>query len=172
MNYLIVVRMENSLIDAVNDIFVISTSGIPLYGNCFGGEICSKKPDHLLQSGFIVAMFSFAKEFGQKSIIFVEIENGRMVFASRTIENFELLVVFFTTNKPKIEEVKDLVTKSADMFVKKYGSKVVASNNLINTQDFEGFTADLLESGIMNRKPMGNIVSLFKPSKNKRFIFF
>lgn len=158
--------------DAVNDIFVISTSGIPLYGNCFGGEICSKKPDHLLQSGFIVAMFSFAKEFGQKSIIFVEFEAGRMVFSARKLDNTELLTVFFTTNEPSIEEVKDAVTKSADLFVSKYGQKVNQANNYYDTQDYEGFTSDLLESGFMNRKPMGNIASLLKPSKKKRFLFF
>lgn len=164
--------MEKTLIDAVNDIFVISTSGIPLYGNCFGGEICSKRPDHLLQSGFIVAMFSFAKEFGQKSIIFVEFEAGRMVFASRKIQNFEVLTVFFTTNEPHIDQVKELVTQSADLFVKNYGAKVIASNNLINSSDYEGFTRDLLNSGIMNRNPMGNIAPLIKPVKKKRFIFF
>ncbi len=163
---------SKSLIDAVNDIFVISTSGIPLYGNCFGGDICSKKPDHLLQSGFIVAMFSFAKEFGQKSIIFVEFETGRMVFASRKLSTTELLTVFFTTNEPSIEEVKELVTKSADLFVKKYADKVEKSNNLSNTKDYEGFTKDLLESGVMNRNPMGNIAPLFKAPKKKRFFFF
>lgn len=162
----------NSLLDSINDIFVISTSGIPLYGNCFGGEICSKRPDHLLQSGFIVAMFSFAKEFGQKSIIFVEFEAGRMVFASRKIENFEILTVFFTTNEPTIDEVKELVTKSADLFVKNYRSAVLKSNEIINSNDYEGFTQDLLNSGYMNRKPMGDISPLLKPQKKKRFIFF
>lgn len=164
--------MGNSLLDSINDIFVISTSGIPLYGKCFGGEICSKKPDHLLQSGFIVAMFSFAKEFGQKSIIFVEFENGRMVFSARKLENAELLTVFFTTNEHSIEDIKEMVTKSADLFVTNYGTKVVQANNLFNTKDYEGFTSDLLDSGFMNRKPMGNIATLFKPSKKKRFLFF
>lgn len=163
---------SNSLIDSINDIFVISTSGIPLYANCFGGAICSKRPDHLLQSGFIVAMFSFAKEFGQKSIIFVEFETGRMVFASRQVEKTELLTVFFTTNEPTIDEIKELVTKSADLFVKKYRDAVIKSNEIINTQDYEGFTKDLQESGVMNRNPMGNIAPLIKAPKKKRFIFF
>ena len=163
---------SKSLIDAVNDIFVLSTSGIPLYAYCFGGEICSKKPDHLLQSGFIVAMFAIAKEFGQKSIIFVEFESGRMVFASRKLENTELLTVFFTTNEPSIEEVKELVTKSADLFVDKYGPKVKKANELFNPNDYEGFTKDLLDLGAMNRNPMGNISPLIKAPKKKRFIFF
>ena len=143
-----------------------------MYGYCFGGDICSKKPDHLLQSGFIVAMFSFAKEFGQKSIIFVEFEAGRMVFASRKVDYYEILVVFFTTNEPHIDQVKDLVTQSSYIFVKNYGSKVTTSNNLINTKDYEGFTEDLLKSGIMNRNPMGNIAPLIKTNKKKRFFFF
>lgn len=163
---------SKSLIDAINDIFVISTSGIPLYANCYGGDICAKKPDHLLQSGFIVAMFSFAKEFGQKSIIFVEFEEGRMVFASRKLENTELLTVFFTTNEPTIDEVKDLVIKSADLFVSKYGNKVVQANHLFDTNDYKDFTKDLLESGVMNRNPMGDISPLIKAPKKKRFLFF
>ena len=163
---------SKSLIDSINDIFVISTSGIPLYANCFGGAICSTRPDHLLQSGFIVAMFSFAKEFGQKSIIFVEFETGRMVFASRKVESTELLTVFFTTNEPTIDEIKVLVTKSADLFVKNYGPKVAKSNDIINTKDYEGFTKELLDSGVMNRNPMGNIAPLLKAPKKKRFIFF
>lgn len=163
---------SNSLLDSINDIFVISTSGIPLYGNCFGGEICSQRPDHLLQSGFIVAMFSFAKEFGQKNIIFVEFEASRMVFSLRKIENSEILTVFFTTKKPTIEEIQELVTKSADLFVKNYGQVFVKSNEIINSNDYEGFTQDLLNSGYMNRKPMGDISPLIKPQKKKRFIFF
>jgi hypothetical protein len=163
---------SDTLINSINDIFVLSTSGIPLYASCFGGDICSKRPDHLLQSGFIVAMFSFAKEFGQKSIIFVEFENGRMVFASRTIESFEFLVVFFTTNKPSIEEVKNLVTKSADLFLNNYGQKALLSNHLINTKDYADFTKDLLTSGIMNRNPMGDIAPLIKSKKKKKFFLF
>ena len=83
-----------------------------------------------------------------------------------------MLVVFFTTNEPHIEQVKDLVMQSADLFVKNYSAKVVTSNNLINTKDYERFTDDLLNSGIMNRNPMGNIAPLFKPAKKKKFIFF
>ena len=85
----------SNLLDSINDVFVISTSGVPYYATCFAGPICKMKPDHLLQSGFIVAMFSFAKEFGQKSIIHVEFEEGLMVFAYRKLENEEILIVFY-----------------------------------------------------------------------------
>lgn len=160
------------IINSVNDIFVISKSGLPLYATCFGGEVCSKKPDHLLQSGFIVAMFSFAEEFGQKSIIFVEFEEGRMLFAPRAIQGFEFIVVFFTTNEPEVEQVKTVVSKSADLFLDKYGSKVVTSKNLINTSDYTGFTEDLLSSGLMNRNPMGDVAPLLRTKKKKKFFLF
>ena len=95
-----------------------------------------------------------------------------MVFSSRKINDTELLTVFFTTNEPSIDEVKELVTKSADLFVNKYGSKVAKANEFFNPDDYEAFTTDLLESGAMNRNPMDNISPLIKVPKKKRFIFF
>ena len=163
---------KHPILDTINDVFVITKSGIPLYASCFGGEICSKKPDHLLQSGFISAMFSFAKEFGQKSIIMVEFEEGRMFFAPKSIQDNEFIVVFFTTNEPDLESIKTIISKSADLFEAKYGQKFIASRNLIETKDFEGFTMDLLSAGFMNRNPMGNLATMLSGKKKKKFIFF
>ena len=60
-----------------DDVFVLQTSGIPLFARCFGGEFCKLHPEHALQTGFLAAMYSFSQEsFGQtdlKSVVFKDI---------------------------------------------------------------------------------------------------
>ena len=160
----------SNLLDTINDVFVLSTSGIPYYATCFAGPICKMKPDHLLQSGFIVAMFSFAKEFGQKSIIHVEFEEGLMVFALRKVENSEILIVFFTTNEPSLKEIKELVNKASDKFVDTYREKITGAR-AINTAEFQDFSEILRNIDLINRKPMGDISGLISKFKKKHKSF-
>ncbi|MFX0150802.1 MAG: hypothetical protein ACFFAJ_08490 [Candidatus Hodarchaeota archaeon] len=45
-----------------DDIFILQTSGIPLFAKYFGGDYYKLHPDHSLQTGFLAAMYSFSKE--------------------------------------------------------------------------------------------------------------
>lgn len=164
--------MSKSILDTINDVFVLSLSGVPYYAMCFGGETCKSKPDHLLQSGFIVAMFSFAQEFGQKSIINVEFQEGRMVFGFRKVKDVDILVVFFTTTEPRLEEIREIVEKSSDLFVQKFGDKIYSTSQIINVNDFTKFTEDLISLDLVNKKPMGDISMLIDKQKQSKKSFF
>lgn len=145
-----------TVLDTINDVFVLSTAGIPYYATCFGGEICKRRPDHLLQSGFIVAMFQFSKEFGQKTIIQVEFDEGLMVFGRREVGAEEILVVFFTTREVGYSQIRGLVDKAGDAFIDEYGERIQVAK-FVNVEDYSGFSEILRGLDLINRPPMGNL---------------
>jgi hypothetical protein len=154
--------IENSILDHVNDIFVLSTSGVPYYSTCFGGEICKTKPDHLLQSGFIAALFQFSLEFGQSNIKEVEFEDGKMVFDKRVVNDRELLFVFFTTCEPNTKDLRGVVDEAANAFVKNFNQKLDSSFDIVNVDDYKEFSNILLDLELINRKAMRTVPLLKK----------
>ena len=52
-----------------DDIFLLQTSGIPLFAKCIGGDYCKMHPNHSLQTGFLAAMYNFSKESIENKIV-------------------------------------------------------------------------------------------------------
>ena len=150
-------KTKKSILSEINDIFVISTSGIPYYAKCFGGDICKDRPDHLLQCGFIAGLFQFSHEFGQSGIKEVIFESGKMIFEKIMIHNEPILVVFFTTCKPKTKQLRTNLHRTAQAFIEKYDDKFMSDGKLHNVNSFSDFTDTLINLQLINRDPMGSI---------------
>jgi hypothetical protein len=134
-----------------DDIFVLQTSGIPLFAKCFGGNYCKLHPDHSLQTGFLAAMYSFSKEsFGQtelKSVIFKDIKLDFKI-------NKEKEVILVFVNPLEEANVETQLDKALSLFIEKYGAKL---GPIIHEDTFKGFEQDLIENRIVTREAMGDI---------------
>lgn len=135
----------------VDDIFVLQTSGIPLFARCYGGDFCKLHPDHALQTGFLAAMYSFSQEsFGQtdlKSVVFNDI---RLDF--KIDKEKEVIMVF--ANPLGAEKISSQLDQAMSLFLEKYGSKI---GIVIKEDTFEGFEEDLLKLNVVNKQSMGDI---------------
>ncbi len=149
-----------------DDVFVLQTSGIPLFARCFGGDFCKLHPDHALQTGFLAAMYSFSQEsFGQtdlKSVVFKDIRLDFKIDREK-----EIIMVF--ANPLGTEKIDNQLDQSMKLFLEKYGSKI---GPLINEDTFEGFEEDLLKLNVVNAQSMGNIPLKGKKSLVGRLLRF
>jgi hypothetical protein len=149
-----------------DDVFVLQTSGIPLFARCFGGDFCKLHPDHALQTGFLAAMYSFSQEsFGQtdlKSVVFKDI---RLDF--KIDKEKEVIMVF--ANPIGTEKIDNQLDQSMKLFLEKYGSKI---GLVIKEDTFVGFEEDLLKLNIVNKQSMGKIPLKGKKSLVGRLLRF
>ncbi len=143
-----------------DDVFILQTSGIPLFAKCYGGNYCKLHPDHALQTGFLAAMYSFAEEsFGQdelKSVVFNDI---RLDF--KIDKEKEIIMVF--ANPLGTENVGERLNQAMTTFLDKFGSKI---GDFIREDTFQEFEQDLLELNVVQRKAMGNISSKMGKGKS------
>lgn len=142
-----------------DDVFILQTSGIPLFARCYGGDFCKLHPDHTLQTGFLAAMYSFSQEsFGQtdlKSVVFKDIRLDFKIDRQK-----EVIMVF--ANPLGTENVESKLNQAMNIFLDKYGSKI---GIVIKEDSFEGFEEDLLELNVVHQQAMGPI-----PMKRKKSI--
>jgi hypothetical protein len=141
--------------DEINDVFVISTSGIPYYACCFGGENCHDEPNHLLVSGFLAAVFQFSMQFGQKTIREIVFDDGQMAIDTQEIGKHQILTIFFATKKIKMKNLRKLVTKSANVFGNNYSELMLKTGYTPKMNDFKSFSQRLNEFGIVKKEVMG-----------------
>lgn len=143
-----------------DDVFILQTSGVPLFAKCYGGDYCKLHPDHALQTGFLAAMYSFAEEsFGQdelKSVVFNDI---RLDF--KLNKEKEIIMVF--ANPLGTEMVENRLNQAMKVFLEKYGSKI---GIIIKEDMFQEFESDLLDLDIVRSQAMGNISPRMKKEKS------
>jgi hypothetical protein len=156
--------VQKKILDTIQDIFILSSAGLPYFSMCFGGELCKRKPDHLLQSGFIAALFQFSMEFGQKSIRDIIFEEGQMIFAKTKIATDEIIAVFFSSNEASPIEIRKVAEAACEVFKSTYESKISNSNKIINILEFTGFSEVLLKLNLINRKASGPVQLMKKKS--------
>lgn len=141
-----------------DDVFILQTSGVPLFAKCYGGNYCKLHPDHALQTGFLAAMYSFAEEsFGQdelKSVVFNDI---RLDF--KIDKEKEVIMVF--ANPLGTERIEDRLNQAMATFLEKYGSRI---GDIVKEDTFQEFEQDLLELNVVKSQAMGDIA----PKMNKR----
>jgi hypothetical protein len=143
--------------DAINDVFVLSKTGLPYFSACFGGENCLSQPNHVLVSGFIAAVFQFSLQFGQKSIRNILFEDGQISVEHRNIGKEEIITVFFASNGISIKKLRKVVIRATDAFEEKFSSLFSNSTKLKNLKHFKTFSNTLLELRIVNRTSMGEV---------------
>ncbi|MFX0087125.1 MAG: hypothetical protein ACFFAU_15860 [Candidatus Hodarchaeota archaeon] len=143
-----------------DDVFILQTSGIPLYGKCFGGDFCKSHPDHALQTGFLAAMYSFSQEsFGQKDLKSVIFRDIRLDF--KIDKEKEIIMVFVNPLGTKdVESQLDLAMK---IFLDKFGSKI---GPIVNEEFFNDFEQDLLDLNIVRNQSMDDISKKLRGSKS------
>ncbi|MHA2365667.1 MAG: hypothetical protein ACXAC7_17045 [Candidatus Hodarchaeales archaeon] len=146
--------LQKTLLESINDVFVINASGLPYYSKCFGGDICRLRPDHALQTGFLAAIYSFAGDFGQKMILEVMFEDSSLIFVKKEMNNAVVLTIFFVSSEGvSKEDQKNLVRQAADAFEKEFIDKIEGPSQIINMNDFEGFSDTLLNLELVSHKP-------------------
>lgn len=147
-----------------DDVIILKTSGVPLFSRCYGGKTCRLHPDHALQSGFLAALYSFAKEsFSQSGIKSVLFQDLKLDF--KVDEDNDLIIVFANP----IEEDNQLIAKQLEatynLFLEKYVDKI---NTLaIDTNTFVDFDQDLLALDVVPRKSVGEVKLHKHPFWNK-----
>ena len=142
-----------------DDVFILQTSGLPLFAKCYGGNYCKLHPDHALQTGFLAAMYSFAEEsFGQdelKSVVFNDIRLDFKIDREK-----EIIMVF--ANPLGTEKVEDRLNQAMATFLEKYGARI---GDIVVEDTFQEFEQDLLDLNVVQGKAMGSIST--KLSKGK-----
>ncbi|OLS25044.1 MAG: hypothetical protein HeimC3_16740 [Candidatus Heimdallarchaeota archaeon LC_3] len=138
-------------LDAINDVFVISISGIPYYYGCFGGKKCAKEQNHLLFGGFFAAILQFSLNLENKTIREIILYDTQISIEFREIGNEKILIIFFATKKINSGHLRQIVQRTADAFTSNYSKKLLLKNKLINRSHFESFTDILYNAGIVKR---------------------
>ena len=143
-----------------DDVFILQTSGVPLFAKCYGGDYCKLHPDHALQTGFLAAMYSFAEEsFGQDELISVVFNDIRLDF--KINKEKEIIMVF--ANPLGTENVEDRLSQAMKIFLEKYGAKI---GSVIKEDMFQEFENDLLDLDIIRSQAMGDISPKMKKRKS------
>jgi hypothetical protein len=143
--------------DEINDIFVISSSGIPFFSKCYGGPGCKNQPNHLLVSDFLAAVFQFSMQFGQRSIREIIFEEGQMVIDSSEIREQQLLTIIFASGQVETKDLRNLVSIMANAFQNNYSNLIEQAQYHPKMSDFKSFTQTLNEIGITQEKVMGDV---------------
>jgi hypothetical protein len=136
----------------IQDVFVLSPSGLPYFSKCYGGDFCKLQPDHTLQTGFLAAMYQFSGDFGQKTIDMVRFDQISLHFKPWTDKDF--IIVFAVSVEDDEKEVKEKLLKAGEAFRQKFGDQV-RTGEPINDEVFEDFIHDL--EPILEKKPMMTI---------------
>ena len=149
-----------------DDIFIFKTSGIPLFGKCFGGDYCKRHPDHSLHTGFLAAIYSFSQEsFGEEiqSVIFNEIKLDFKIDDEK-----EIILVFANPLNLGTEIIKTQLNQAMKRFLEKFGDKI---GDIIREGQFQNFEKDLIELNVVSNPSMGNISGI-APKKSiwSRFV--
>ncbi|MFX1286308.1 MAG: hypothetical protein ACFFB5_21925 [Promethearchaeota archaeon] len=143
-----------------DDVFILQTSGVPLFARCYGGDYCKLHPDHALQTGFLAAMYSFAEEsFGQDELISVVFNDIRLDF--KIDKEKEIIMVF--ANPLSTENVEDRLNRAMKIFLDKFGSKI---GPVIKEGMFQEFENDLLDLDIVRSQAMGDISPKMRRGKS------
>jgi hypothetical protein len=143
-----------------DDVFILQTSGIPLYGRCFGGDFCKLHPDHALQTGFLAAMYSFSQEsFGQKDLKSVIFRDIRLDF--KIDREKEIIMVF--TSPLRTKDVESQLNQAMKVFLDKYGPKI---GPIVKEDAFIDFEQDLLDLNIVRNQSMNDISKKLKRTKS------
>jgi len=150
----------------VDDVFIFKTSGIPLFGKCFGGEYCKLHPDHSLQTGFLAAIYSYSQEsFGDEiqCVIFNEIKLDFKIDKEK-----ELILVFANPVNLGTEIIKEQLNRAMERFLEKFGDKI---GDIIIEGQYQDFEEDLMELNVVSNPSMGDIAGIApKKSLWSRFI--
>ncbi len=147
-----------------DDVLILKTSGIPLFSRCYGGKTCKLHPDHALQSGFLAAMYSFAKEsFSQSGIKSVVFDDLKLDF--KVDEEKELIIVFANPIEEDSEKVKKQLEDTYKRFIEKHGHNI--DSLAIDNSAYVSFDQDLLELDVVPRKSVGEVKLSNHPLWNK-----
>ena len=101
----------------IDDLFIIATSGLPLYTACFGGENCIKDPDHILVSGFLSALFNFTLQIGKRSIREVIFDDAQLHILLKKIGTIEVLFIIAASRKQSRKKLQQSLKKIAAQFI-------------------------------------------------------
>ncbi|NHJ03457.1 MAG: hypothetical protein EAX90_01425 [Candidatus Heimdallarchaeota archaeon] len=133
---------------------ILKTSGIPLFSRCYGGKTSKLHPDHALQSGFLAALYSFAKEsFNQSGIKSVLFHDLKLDF--KVDEDKEIIIVFVNPIKEDSNKIANHLDKIYKFFIEKHSNKIDSIFVAIST--FVVFDKDLLNSDIVPRESVGEV---------------
>ncbi len=126
----------------VYDIYILTTSGLPLFGGCTGSEFCQHHTDqHTLHCGFFAAMKSFCEEaFAQPQIRLIEMDNLRIHMLAEPSAKVIFAGVYPMAMQKRTSN-KQLVSMT-NRFMKKYEG--ILTTDIVNDKFFRDFTEDLL----------------------------
>ncbi len=129
------------------DLYVIKSSGIPLFAGCTQSDYCKLHMDqHELQAGFIAALYSFSKETFTtsrlKTILYDDIQLNFKVD-----EDKGLIFVFVHPVDADRAKITQLLEKAHHRFIERY--RDVLSDDLVNDELFRSFLQDLREIGVV-----------------------
>ncbi|MHA2502541.1 MAG: hypothetical protein ACXAE3_06720 [Candidatus Kariarchaeaceae archaeon] len=131
----------------IYDIYVIKTSGIPLFAGCTGSEYCqSNMSGHELVSGYFSALHAFSEEAYQDQ------ELQTMLFGEIAI-NFwidrehELIFIFVHNRHAETPDIRKHLELGHSIFLERYGHHL--DDDLVKLSLFEDFQQHLRVAGII-----------------------
>ena len=145
------------------DIYVLKTSGLPLFSSCTGSEYCMTHMDqHELQSGFLAAIHSFSKEsFTKSDLKKLEYDDIKLSFKS----DQDLIMAFVHSIKVDDKKIRKDITKAWDNFKEKYADKI--DGIYIEDHLFDDFQDDLQHLGVISSKLMSIRHQQFERDENR-----
>ena len=130
------------------DIYILKTSGIPLFAGCTATDYCMRHMDqHELQSGFLAAIHSFSKEtFTEENLRQILYNDIKISFKS----NDEIIMAFVHPIDYKNKKIEKDLEKAWKRFHEKYRDSI--NESLIEEKFFDDFREDLRDLGIIPDK--------------------
>ncbi|MBY9000936.1 MAG: hypothetical protein KGD64_08490 [Candidatus Heimdallarchaeota archaeon] len=110
--------------------------------------------DHSLQTGFLVALYAFAKEsYGQQEIQTVIFSDLKLHF--KVDQERDVIVVFTSPMSEKEEEVKGQMDMTLAAFMDNYVNEI--GRGYVDADKFTGFNQVLQDIGVVKTKLKGMI---------------
>ncbi|RMG30416.1 MAG: hypothetical protein D6732_16310 [Methanobacteriota archaeon] len=147
------------------DIYLIRTSGIPLFAGCTQSDYCmSHLQQHELQAGFLAAINAFSKEaFEDEKIHTIYMDNIQINF----IVNEEDGLIFAVLHDINADTdfIKRRLKDAYDIFISRFPE--AKDENHLDVSQFEEVTHILRQLGLVGNK-LGNTLEMQLIEKRKQ----
>ncbi len=136
--------------ETIYDIYVLKTSGIPIFAGCTGTSYCQGHRDqHELHAGFFSALYMFSKEnhigSGLDSILFKDIQINFKID-----EDADIILALVHPRGVDERTAHKHVDTAFDILMKRYIQKI--DIHTPNPSFFSSYRRDLFDAGITSRE--------------------
>lgn len=141
----------------IYDMYIIRTSGIPIFAGCAGLDFCKNNPSHHdMHSGLFSAIYMFSKEAFSSSDLRIIVYNNMQICFNIDIEN-DIMIIFIYPINLKRPIIRRHLDKAHQIFIENF--LYLVKSQVIDEEAFKKFIELLICDGVI-KDPMASIAKM------------